>query len=95
MSFLILLYSLSCGSAWADLHITGSYGLANGSVYDALWYSIAVPDAGYDTEGTLSIGGPPVSGDVLYYSEIAAGEFYVASEVGITEESVYYATAHA
>jgi len=95
MSFLILLYSLSCGSAWADLHTTGSYGLANGSVYDGLWYSIGVPDDGYATEGTLSIGGPPVYGDVLYYSEPADGEFYVASEVGITEEGVYYATAHA
>jgi hypothetical protein len=95
MSFLIVLCSLFCGSTRADMSTIHTYGLANGVLYDINWYSIQWDDAWYAEEGTLSAGDPPVYGDLLFYSEPAGEEFYVASEVGVTVEGAYYAMAHA
>ena len=93
--FLVVMCAVSCNSVWADIHIIESYGLANGVLYDILNYTIAWYDDSYATTGTLSIDDPPVSGDLTYYSQAALEEFYVASEVGISQEGIYYAKAHA
>ena len=95
IALLFVLCSLCCGSAWADLHIGESHGLANGVIYDLLWHTWAFWDKDYAVEGPLSLDGPPVYGDLYFYSETAGEEFHVASEVGVSEGGIYYTKAHA
>jgi hypothetical protein len=97
--FLIVIYALFCNSAWAEVHIiydptslTIPNGRIDGALYDSLsWLG---PRCSYGSGGQY-IGDSPVSDSISCDSpDDEVGPLYVASEVGISEEGIFYGKAH-
>ena len=100
LAFLIVLCCLSCGSALADIHIIYDptdlvipNGEVSGELYDSMsWLGSS---AAYGS-GSQYIGDSPESGSLLYDTkDDDVGPLYAASEVGISEEDIFYAKGHA
>lgn len=98
MLFLIM-YFLSCSSTSAEVHIIYDSmslvpnGRVDGLLYDSLmWLG---PRDWYGS-GVQYIGDSPIFGSLLCDSpDDEVGPLYAASEVGISEENIIYAKAHA
>lgn len=95
--FLIVIYALFCNSVWAEVHIIYDptripNGRINGGLYDSLsWLGTR---CNY-WSGDQYIGDSPVSDSMLCDSpDDEVGPLYVASEVGISEEGIFYGKAH-